>query len=351
MIKAVFDELSKSKPKRRFTVGITDDVTHLSLPFDPDFDIEADDVVRAVFFGRADGTVGANKNSIKIIGEETDNFVQGYFVYDSKKSGATTVSHLRFGPRPIRSIYLISKASFVACHQFVFLEKLDMLEYARPGAVFLLNSPFPAAEVWDKLPREVQDGIIEKKLKFYVIDGTKVAREAGMGGRVNTIMQTAFFALSGVLPREEAIEKIKGSIKKSYENKGEEVVRRNWAAVDTTLSHLEQVQVPSKTTSTFSRPPIVSDAAPDFVKKVTAVMLAGKGDLLPVSAFPIDGTWATSTTMWEKRNIAIEIPIWSKDICIQCNKCAMVCPQAPPSAPRSTTTPHSPAHPTSSISR
>lgn len=329
MIKAVFDELSKSKPKRRFTVGITDDVTHLSLPFDPDFDIEADDVVRAVFFGLgADGTVGANKNSIKIIGEETDNFVQGYFVYDSKKSGATTVSHLRFGPRPIRSIYLISKASFVACHQFVFLEKLDMLEYAKPGAVFLLNSPYPAAEVWDKLPREVQDGIIEKKLKFYVIDGTKVAREAGMGGRVNTIMQTAFFALSGVLPREEAIEKIKGSIKKSYANKGEEVVKRNWAAVDTTLSHLEQVQVPAKTTATFSRPPIVSDAAPDFVKKVTSVMLAGKGDLLPVSAFPIDGTWATATTMWEKRNIAIEIPIWSKDICIQCNKCAMVCPHA-----------------------
>lgn len=329
MIKAVFDELSKSKPKRRFTVGITDDVTHLSLPFDPDFDIEADDVVRAVFFGLgADGTVGANKNSIKIIGEETDNFVQGYFVYDSKKSGATTVSHLRFGPRPIRSIYLISKASFVACHQFVFLEKLDMLEYAKPGAVFLLNSPYPAAEVWDKLPSEVQDGIIEKKLKFYVIDGTKVAREAGMGGRVNTIMQTAFFALSGVLPREEAIEKIKGSIKKSYANKGEEVVKRNWAAVDTTLSHLEQVQVPAKTTATYSRPPIVSDAAPDFVKKVTSVMLAGKGDLLPVSAFPIDGTWATATTMWEKRNIAIEIPIWSKDICIQCNKCAMVCPHA-----------------------
>ncbi|HYM60839.1 MAG TPA: pyruvate:ferredoxin (flavodoxin) oxidoreductase [Thermoanaerobaculia bacterium] len=329
MIKPVFDEIAKPNPKRRFTVGIVDDVTHLSLPFDPDWDIEKDDVIRAVFFGLgADGTVGANKNSIKIIGEETDNYVQGYFVYDSKKSGATTVSHLRFGPRPIRSIYLINKASFVACHQFGFLEKLDMLEYAKPGAVFLLNSPYAAAEVWDKMPLEVQESIIEKKLKFWAIDGTKVAREAGMGGRVNTIMQTAFFALSGVLPRDEAIDKIKGSIKKSYERKGEEVVRRNWAAVDTTLSHLEQVAVPAAATSSFRRPPIVRDAAPDFVKKVTAVMLAGKGDLLPVSAFPVDGTWATATTMWEKRNIALEIPIWSKDFCIQCNKCTMVCPHA-----------------------
>jgi pyruvate-ferredoxin/flavodoxin oxidoreductase len=329
MLKSVFDEIAKAKPKRRFTVGIVDDVTHLSLPFDPDFDIEPDDVVRAVFFGLgADGTVGANKNSIKIIGEETDNYVQGYFVYDSKKSGATTVSHLRFGPRPIRSIYQISKASFVACHQFGFLEKLDMLEYAKPGAVFLLNSPYAAAEVWDRMPFEVQEQIIEKRLRFWVIDGTRVAKEAGMGGRVNTIMQTAFFALSGVLPREEAIEKIKGSIKKTYERKGEEVVRRNWAAVDTTLSHLEQVAVPSAATSSFRRPPAVREEAPDFVKKVTAVMLTGKGDLLPVSAFPVDGTWANGTAMWEKRNIALDIPIWSKDFCIQCNKCTMVCPHA-----------------------
>ncbi|MBI2212702.1 MAG: pyruvate:ferredoxin (flavodoxin) oxidoreductase [Acidobacteria bacterium] len=329
MVKSVFDEIAKEKPKRRFTVGIVDDVTHTSLPWDPEWDIEGDDVVRAVFFGLgADGTVGANKNSIKIIGEETPNYVQGYFVYDSKKSGATTVSHLRFGPRPIRSIYLISKASFVACHQFVFLEKLDMLDYAKRGAVFLLNSPFAAGEVWDRLPYEVQQQIIEKELRFYVIDGTKVAREAGMGGRVNTIMQTAFFALSGVLPREEAIECIKAAIKKTYIKKGEEIVRRNWTAVDMALDHLEQVTVPAKPTSSFHKPPIVRDEAPDFVKKVSAVMLAGKGDLLPVSAFPVDGTWPTATTQWEKRNIALDIPIWSKDFCIQCNKCTMVCPHA-----------------------
>ena len=329
MVKSVFDEIAKDKPKRRFTIGIVDDVTHTSLPWDSDWDIEGDDVVRAVFFGLgADGTVGANKNSIKIIGEETPNYVQGYFVYDSKKSGATTVSHLRFGPKPIRSIYLISKASFVACHQFVFLEKLDMLDYAKQGAVFLLNSPFGAAEVWDRIPFEVQQQIIEKKLRFYVIDGTKVARDSGMGGRVNTIMQTCFFALSGVLPSEEAIECIKASIKKTYIKKGEEVVRRNWAAVDATLEHLEEVKYPAMPTSSFHKPPIVRDEAPDFVKKVSAVMLAGKGDLLPVSAFPVDGTWPTATTQWEKRNIALDIPIWSKDFCIQCNKCTMVCPHA-----------------------
>jgi len=329
MIKSVFDELAKDKPKRRFTIGIVDDVTHQSLPWDPEWDIEPDDVVRAVFWGLgADGTVGANKNSIKIIGEETDHSVQGYFVYDSKKSGAVTVSHLRFGPRPIRSTYLIRKASFVACHQFVFLEKLDVLEYAKEGAVFLLNSPYPAAEVWDQIPFEIQQQIIDKKLKFYVIDGTKVAIEAGMGGRVNTIMQTAFFALSGVLPREEAIEKIKTSIKKTYGRKGEEVVRRNWDAVDMALGHLEEVEVPAKATSATHQAPIVPDAAPDFVKKVSGVMLAGKGDLLPVSAFPIDGTWPTATAQWEKRNIALEIPIWDENICIQCNKCAMVCPHA-----------------------
>lgn len=329
MVKAVYDELAKPQPKREFTVGIVDDVTHLSLPVDESFDIEPDDVVRAVFFGLgADGTVGANKNSIKIIGDETDNFVQGYFVYDSKKSGATTVSHLRFGPRPIRSSYLIKKASFVACHQFQFLDKLDILEYASPGAVFLLNAPYPAAEVWEHLPLEVQEQIIEKKLRFFVIDAARVAHEVGMGGRINSVMQTCFFALSGVLPRDEAIEKIKGSITKTYGKKGAEVVRRNHEAIDTSLVHLHEISVPEKGTATRRRPGIVADQAPDFVKRVTSVMLAGKGDLLPVSAFPVDGTWMTGTARWEKRNIAMEIPIWDPKICIQCNKCAMVCPHA-----------------------
>ncbi len=329
MVKAVFDELTRDRPRNHFTVGIEDDVTHTSLPVDESFDIEPDDVVRAVFFGLgADGTVGANKNSIKIIGEETNNFAQGYFVYDSKKSGAITISHLRFGPRPIHSHYLIKRASFVACHQFVFLEKYDVLEYATPGAVFLLNSPYGKDEVWDKLPREVQEQIIEKKLKFYVIDGYEVAKATGMGSRVNTIMQTCFFAISGVLPREEAIEQIKKAIKKTYGKKGEEVVKRNFAAVDETLAHLHEVKVPDRATATRGRPPIVPDEAPDFIKRVTAVMMINKGDLLPVSAFPVDGTFDTATTQWEKRNIALEIPIWDPKICIQCNKCAMVCPHA-----------------------
>jgi pyruvate-ferredoxin/flavodoxin oxidoreductase len=329
MVKSVFDELAKKEPARRFTVGIVDDVTHLSLPWDAELDIEPDDVVRAVFFGLgADGTVGANKNSIKIIGEETDFSVQGYFVYDSKKSGAMTISHLRFGPRPIRSTYLIRRASFVACHQFQFMEKIDVLEYAKQGGVFLLNSPHTAADVWDRLPSEAQQTIIEKNLKFYVIDGTAVAIKSGMGGRVNTIMQACFFALSGVLPREEAIAKIKDSIEKSYARKGDEVVRRNWEAVDMTLENLHEVAVPKKVSSTKMRPPMVPGEAPDFVQKVTAVMLAGKGDLLPVSAFSVDGTWPTATTQWERRNIALEIPIWDPSCCIQCNKCAMVCPHA-----------------------
>jgi len=328
-VKAVFDELGKPAPKRRFTVGIVDDVTHLSLDVDPDFDIEPPDVVRAVFWGLgADGTVGANKNSIKIIGEETDNYAQGYFVYDSKKSGAITVSHLRFGPRPIRSTYLIRRASFVACHQFEFLDKQDVLKYAKRGATFLLNAPYEPGEVWDRMPREVQQALIDRGLKMYVIDATKVARAAGMGGRINTIMQTCFFAISGVLPRDEAIEQIKKSIRKTYERKGEEIVRRNWEAVDSTLANLHEVPVPAKVTATRGRPPIVSPAAPDFVRRVTATMLAGDGDLLPVSAFPVDGTWPTATAQWEKRNIALEIPIWDESICIQCNKCAMVCPHA-----------------------
>jgi len=328
-VKAVLDELTKDKAKNHFTVGIVDDVTHLSLPVDSDFDIEPDEVVRGVFFGLgADGTVGANKNSIKIIGEETPNNAQGYFVYDSKKAGAITISHLRFGPRPIRSSYLIKRANFVACHQFVFLEKYDVLEYAQPGSTFLLNAPYGPNEIWDKLPFEVQDSIISRKLKFYVIDAISVARETGMGGRINTVMQTCFFAISGVLPRDEAIAKIKDTIKKTYEKKGAEVVKRNFAAVDETLANLHEVKVPAKATATMKRPPIISDDAPDFVKRVSAVMVANKGDMLPVSAFPVDGTWPTATSQWEKRNIAIDIPVWDEKLCIQCNKCAIICPHA-----------------------
>jgi pyruvate-ferredoxin/flavodoxin oxidoreductase len=329
MVKAVFDELSTRLPRNHFTVGIKDDVSKTSLDYDPDFDIEPDNVIRAVFFGLgADGTVGANKNSIKIIGEETDNFAQGYFVYDSKKSGAITVSHLRFGPRRIRSIYLIKKANFVACHQLVFLEKYDMLKYAAPGAVFLLNAPYGPAEVWDHLPLEVQEDLIEKKLKFYVIDAYKIAREAHMGVRINTIMQTCFFAISGVLPRDEAINKIKEAIEKTYGKKGDEIVRLNFNAVDQTLAHLYEVEVPDRVTSRRGRPPTVSENAPGFVQNVTAEIIAERGDLLPVSAFSPDGTWPVGTTAWEKRNIALEIPVWDPEVCIQCNKCSLVCPHA-----------------------
>jgi pyruvate-ferredoxin/flavodoxin oxidoreductase len=329
MVKAVYDELQKAKPKNHFTLGIMDDVTHHSLAYDHEFDIEPNDVVRALFWGLgADGTVGANKNSIKIIGEETPNFAQGYFVYDSKKSGAVTVSHLRFGPKPIRSAYLVSRANFVACHQFEFLTKYDMAEFAVPGGVFLLNAPFEKDQIWDELPREVQDVIVAKKLRFYVIDALKVAQATGMGGRINTIMQTCFFAISGVLPREEAIDHIKHAIDKTYGKKGAEVARRNKEAVDQTLANLQLVAVPAAATSTTMRPPIVPVEAPDFVQKVTALMAAGKGDLLPVSAFPPDGTWPTATARWEKRNIAVEIPVWDEKICIQCNKCALVCPHA-----------------------
>jgi pyruvate-ferredoxin/flavodoxin oxidoreductase len=329
MVKAVFDELSRPEPKNHFTIGIVDDVTHTSLPFDADFNIEPSDMVRAVFFGLgADGTVGANKNSIKIIGEGTDNHAQGYFVYDSKKAGATTISHLRFGPRPIRAPYLIRSANFVACHQFHFLEKLDVLDYAASGAVFLLNAPYAPEEVWDHLPREVQEQIVINKLRFYAIDALKVAKDAGMDGRINTVMQTCFFAVSGVLPREEALGQIKKAIEKTYGKKGEEIVRRNFAAVDRALAHLHEIAVPAKATAQVIRPPVVSPAAPDFVQRVTAVMLAGKGDLLPVSAFPVDGTWPTGTAKWEKRTIADEVPIWDAQLCIQCNKCAFVCPHA-----------------------
>jgi pyruvate-ferredoxin/flavodoxin oxidoreductase len=328
-VKAVYDELSKERPKRHFTVGIHDDVTHLSLTVDPAFDTEKDDVVRGLFYGLgADGTVGANKNSIKIIGEDTPNFAQGYFVYDSKKSGTLTTSHLRFGPRPIRSAYLISKANFIACHQFGFLEKYEMVENAGPGATFLLNSPYGTDQVWDHLPREVQEQILNKKLKFYVIDAYKVAKDTGMGVRINTIMQTCFFAVSGVLPRDEAIAHIKKAIEKTYGRKGADVVKKNFEAVDHTLAHMYEVSLDGKKINGKARPPTVSEIAPDFVKRVTGLMLAGKGDLLPVSAFPVDGTWPTGTSKWEKRSIALEIPVWEPSLCIQCNKCALICPHA-----------------------
>ncbi len=329
MVKAVLDEVGKDAPKNHFTVGIEDDVTNLSLTVDPAFEIEGDDVVRAVFFGLgADGTVGANKNSIKIIGGETENFAQGYFVYDSKKSGAITISHLRFGPDEIQSTYLVSGANFVGCHQFTFLEKYDVLKYAAPGAVFLLNSPYGTDETWDKLPREVQEQIIGQRLGLYVIDAYEVARNTGMGTRINTIMQTCFFAISGVLEREEAIAQIKKSIEKTYGNKGEEIVRRNFEAVDHTLAHLHEVSVPDTATSDVVRPPVVADEAPALVKDVIAGMMTDDGNKLPVSAFEADGTWPTGTTQWEKRNVALEIPVWESNICIQCNKCALVCPHA-----------------------
>ena len=329
MVQAVFAELANERPRSHFTVGIVDDVTHTSLPVDPAFDIESREGVRAIFYGLgSDGTVGANKNTIKIIGEETDNHVQAYFVYDSKKSGAVTISHLRFGPHPIRAPYLVQNASFVACHQFDFLERYDMLERADHGAVFLLNAPYGPDVVWDHLPREVQAQIVEKQLRFYVIDGYKVAGQAGMGGRINTVMQTCFFAISGVLPPDEAIARIKGSIEKAYGRRGQEIVKKNFVAVDAALAHLKRVDVPARATSTRRRRPIVPPEAPDFVTRVSGLMLAGKGDALPVSAFPVDGTWPVGTAQWEKRSIALEIPVWEADICTQCNQCALVCPHA-----------------------
>ncbi|HSF42570.1 MAG TPA: pyruvate:ferredoxin (flavodoxin) oxidoreductase [Thermoanaerobaculia bacterium] len=329
MVKAVFDNMAATTPRNHFTVGIVDDVTHTSLPFDRDFDIEPDSVVRAVFFGLgADGTVGANKNSIKIIGEGTDNYAQGYFVYDSKKAGAVTISHLRFGPEPIRSAYLIKQASFVACHQFDFLDRYDVVGPAAPGGTLLLNAPCAPEAVWDQLPCEVQEGILAKGLKVFAIDAYKVAEEAGMGRRINTVMQTCFFAIAGVLPPDEAIARIKNAIRKTYAGQSEEVVTRNFRAVDSALANLYKVELPAAVTTTRHRPPLVAAAAPEFVQRVTAVMLAGQGDLLPVSAFPVDGTWPVSTARWEKRNIAQRIPIWDPDICIQCNQCAFVCPHA-----------------------
>ncbi len=329
MIRGVFENLAQERPRNHFTVGILDDVTHTSLPWDDDFDIEPDDVVRAVFYGLgSDGTVGANKNSIKIIGGQTDHHAQGYFVYDSKKSGAVTVSHLRFGPNPIRSPFLVRSAQFVGCHQWVFLDRYPVLDYAADGAVFLLNSPHGPDDVWDQLPSEVQAGIVSKGLRFYVVDAYKLARDTGMGARINTIMQTCFFAISGVLPRDEAIGHIKEAIRKTYSRKGEEIVLMNYDAIDNTLANLHEVTVPTVVTATRTRPPIVSPDAPDFVQRITATLLAGKGDSLPVSAFPPDGTWPTGTSKWEKRAIAQEIPIWDPDLCIQCNKCVAVCPHS-----------------------
>ncbi len=371
MVKAIFDALSQDNPKPHFTIGITDDVTHMSLAYDPSFSIESVDTVQCVYWGLgSDGTVGANKNSIKIIGEETENYAQGYFVYDSKKSGSVTISHLRFGPHALHAPYLIGvdQANFVACHQFSFLERFDVLTYAKPGGVFLLASIYSPDEVWDHLPYEVQQTIIDKKLRFYVIDAFKVASDIGMGGRINTVMQTCFFAISGILPQELAIEQIKKSIRKTYGKRGEAVVQKNFQAVDATLEHLYQVQVPDFVEAVAStagerssessgetvdigynpptngqssnghgrgvplpmitRRPPVSAEAPDFVRQVLGPMIAGRGDSLPVSALPRDGTYPSGTAQWEKRNIALEMPVWDPDICIQCGKCVMVCPHA-----------------------
>ncbi len=328
MVKGVFDELKKPQPKNHFTIGIEDDVTHTSLAYDPAFSTEDPRTIRALFYGLgSDGTVGANKNSIKIIGSGTSNYVQGYFVYDSKKSGSVTTSHLRFGPEPIRSTYLITEANFVACHNFSFLERMDILAAAAPGAVFLLNSPFGPDEVWSHLPRQTQETILARKLQFYVIDGYSVARDAGMGNRINTIMQTCFFAISGVLPRDEAILQIKQAIQKTYGKRGD-VVLQNYAAVDAALAHLHRVTPPEHVSATFDILPMFPREAPSFVYNVLGEMAAGRGDLLPVSALPPGGTFPTGTAHWEKRNIAHEIPVWDDDLCIQCGKCVLVCPHA-----------------------
>jgi pyruvate-ferredoxin/flavodoxin oxidoreductase len=327
MVKAVFDELNKPEPKNHFSVGIDDDVTFTSIPFNESFSTEPDDQVRAVFWGLgADGTVSANKNSIKIIGEETTNYAQGYFVYDSKKAGAMTVSHLRFGPRPIKSTYLIQRANFVAVHQFPFFNQYDVLDAAVEGATLLINSPYE--DVWEHLPAAVRRVIIAKRLKVYAIDATGVARTSQLGNRINTIMQTCFFALSGVLPRDEAITKIKEFIRKSYGKRGEPVVRQNFAAVDAALAYLKEIAVPETAGNAIDREPKVPLNAPEFVRNVTAEMMAGRGDRLPVSAFPEDGTYPVGTTRWEKRNIAQDVPVWEPDLCIECGKCVMVCPHS-----------------------
>ena len=317
MVKGVYDELKKLAPKDSFTIGIEDDVTFTSLAYDPAFDTENPKTVRCLFYGLgSDGTVGANKNSIKIIGQETDLYAQGYYSYDSKKSGGITVSHLRFGPDPIYASYLINKANFLACHVYSFLEKLDILKNAADGGTFLLNSPFGPEEIWDKLPYTYQRQIIDKKLKFYVIDAVKIAKQTGMGSRTNTIMQTCFFAISGILPQDKAIEAIKNSIVKSYTKKGQAIVDKNIKAVDETLANLYEVKVPEKATAAFDILPPVADDAPEFVKQVLGPMMVMEGDSLPVSALPEDGTFPSATTQYEKRNIAIDIPVWDPSLCL-----------------------------------
>jgi pyruvate-ferredoxin/flavodoxin oxidoreductase len=329
MAKAVFDELKNSVPRNHFSLGIKDDVTHTSLEYDTAFSTEPLETVRAIFFGLgSDGTVGANKNSIKIIGKQSGTYAQGYFVYDSKKAGSVTVSHLRFGPQPIRSSYLIDKANFIGCHQFPFLERMDVLSRAVPGASVLLNAPFAPAEAWNHLPRKFQQQVIEKHLRVYLIDAYAVARDTGMGRRINTIMQTCFFAISGILPPTEAIAAIKKAIQQTYGNRGEAVLKKNFDAVDQALAHLFELQIPKSVTASFDILPPVSPSAPDFVRQVLGEIIAGRGDDLPVSAFPPDGTFPTGTAKWEKRNIAQEIPVWDEQLCIQCGKCVLVCPHA-----------------------
>lgn len=329
MVMAVFNELKKDKQKNSFTVGIEDDLTHTSLAFDKTFSLEDQHLFRGLFFGLgADGTVSANKNTIKIIGDVTDNHVQGYFVYDSKKSGSLTVSHLRFSKKPIRSTYLINSANFVACHHFQYLEKYDLLKDAQHGATFLLNVPFDNEDVWYNLPQKIQEEIIEKKLKLYVINASKVARETGMGSRINSILQTCFFAISNVVPKDEAISYIKNAIKKTYGRKGEAVVQKNFDAVDKTLENLSLIDYSNFTIGNKAIEPAVSGHAPDFVQKVLAKIIASEGDDLPVSAFPADGTYPSATTRYEKRNIAEQVPVWDAGLCSQCGKCFFVCPHA-----------------------
>jgi pyruvate-ferredoxin/flavodoxin oxidoreductase len=329
MAKAVFDELARPEPKNGFTVGIDDDVSHTSLAYDPAFSVESPETVRAVFYGLgSDGTVGANKNSVKIIAEDAGLHAQGYFVYDSHKSGAQTISHLRFGPHPIRAPYLIRQANFVACHQFNFVERTDVLRLAAGGAIFLLNSPYGPELVWDRLPRSMQRQIIDKRLRFFVIDASTAARDVGLRGRTNTILQTCFFVLSGVLPRDEAIRQIKESVRKTYADKGEEVIQRNFRAVDGTLERLHEVRVPNSATSAWDQAPLVPASGPEFVKRVTAKMLEGRGDEIPVSLMPVDGTFPSGTAAYEKRNVADMIPLWEPNICVQCGQCSFVCPHS-----------------------
>ncbi len=329
MVKGVFDNLAKDAPKNHFVIGIEDDILGDSLPYDAEYNIEGDDVTRAMFFGLgSDGTIGANKDSIKIIGQHTNLNVQGYFVYDSKKAGSTTVSHLRFGPRPIRSTYLISQANFLALHQPSLLNLFDFLKFAAPGATFLMNSAFPADKVWDKLPARMQQQILDKKIKLYVIDANSVAKKTGMGGRINTIMQTCFFALSNVIPADEAISYIKKAIAKTYAKKGEEVINKNIVAVDATLENLHQVNLDGATVNGHAIPPIMSCDAPEYVTDVLAQITAGEGDSLPTSKMPVDGTFPSGTSQYEKRDLALEIPVWDPESCIQCGKCTVVCPHA-----------------------